>query len=71
MYRYALTITKCRIITYLYLHKTLTYQQLLDIDAFHEDLDEDIDNGLKSLSEENIIEKSEKNNETYYTLKKV
>ena len=70
MYRYSLTITKCRIITYLYLHKTLSLQQLLDIDSFHEDLDEDVERGLKDLCEEDIIEENVKGSEKHYTLKK-
>lgn len=49
----------------------MSHQDLLDIDSFHEDLDEDVDKSLNSLYEDGIIKKFQRNDTTYYALNSV
>ena len=68
MLMYSITITKSRIIAYLHLRRRMEYQTLLDIDTFHDDLDEDVDIAIRALEEESVIHHSYADGVKYYEL---
>ena len=68
MLMYSITITKSRIIAYLHLRRQMEYQALLDIDTFHEALDEDVDKAIRELEEGNVIHHGYADGVKYYEL---
>ena len=68
MLMYSITITKSRIIAYLHLRRQMEYQTLLDIDTFHDDLNEDVDKAIRELEEGNVIAHGYADGVKYYEL---